>query len=213
MTRNRDRTSPAGRRSARLRHGRAAGWAASGWAPGGRTRDHGQRRHVPAGRVRTRWVRSRRLAGQAPDPFALLGLDPAADLTDSDVLAAWRRIAATTHPDRADGGDPAGFAAAAAAYTDLRTRSGRGEARAVLAVSRQWRRHGPAAGQPWTLARRLVARIRLGRPVRLALRVLAAAAAAAAASLAAGPGPAGPALRIGVLTWLVLTVRRDMSPP
>ena len=28
------------------------------------------------------------------------------DLTDDDVRAAWRRIAAATHPDRDDGGDP-----------------------------------------------------------------------------------------------------------
>jgi len=68
-------------------------------------------------------------------PFAALGLPPRADLTDDDVRSAWRRIAAATHPDRADGGDPARFAAAAAAYTVLRTRSGRGEALADLASS------------------------------------------------------------------------------
>lgn len=72
------------------------------------------------------------LAGGA-DPFALLGLPPRADLTDDDVRAAWRRIATATHPDRADGGDPGRFAVAAAAYTVLRTRSGRGEALADLA--------------------------------------------------------------------------------
>ena len=48
------------------------------------------------------------------DPFAVLGLPAAAGLTDDQVRAAWRRIAAATHPDRADGGDPAVFAAAAA---------------------------------------------------------------------------------------------------
>jgi curved DNA-binding protein CbpA len=67
------------------------------------------------------------------DPFAALGLPPRADLTDDDVRAAWRRIATATHPDRADGGDPGRFAVAAAAYTVLRTRSGRGEALADLA--------------------------------------------------------------------------------
>ena len=72
------------------------------------------------------------LAGGA-DPFAALGLPPRADLTDDDVRAAWRRIATATHPDRADGGDPGRFAVAAAAYTVLRTRSGRGEALADLA--------------------------------------------------------------------------------
>jgi hypothetical protein len=65
-------------------------------------------------------------------PFAALGLPARPDLTDDDIRAAWRRIAAATHPDRADGGDPARFAAAAAAYTDLRTRHGRGEAYADL---------------------------------------------------------------------------------
>ncbi len=62
------------------------------------------------------------------DPFSALGLPARADLTDDDVRSAWRRIAAATHPDRADGGDPGRFALAAGAYTMLRTRSGRGEA-------------------------------------------------------------------------------------
>jgi hypothetical protein len=193
----------------------------------------------PARRTRSRWTRRRKLAGLAPSPFALLGLDPAAGLTDDDVLAAWRRIAAATHPDRPDGGDAAGFAAAAAAYTDLRTQSGRGEARAALAErAGAGMRGGRAAGGPWPggaaggqrpggvagshwpggvaggyLGRRILVRIRLGRPVRLTLRVLGAAGAAAAGSLAAGPGPAGPALQIGALTWLVLTVRRDLYRP
>jgi curved DNA-binding protein CbpA len=81
------------------------------------------------------------------DPFAALGLAARTDLTDDDVRAAWRRIAAATHPDRADGGDPARFAAAAAAYTVLRTRYGRGEALADLAdlAGRPGR---PGRGQP-----------------------------------------------------------------
>jgi hypothetical protein len=66
------------------------------------------------------------------DPFAALGLAASRDLTDDDVRAAWRRVAAATHPDRADGGDPAQFAAAASAYSDLRTRFGRNEALADL---------------------------------------------------------------------------------
>jgi hypothetical protein len=81
------------------------------------------------------------LAGGA-GPFAALGLPPRADLTDDDVRAAWRRIATATHPDRADGGDPGRFAVAAAAYTVLRTRSGRGEALADLASP------SPAPGRP-----------------------------------------------------------------
>jgi len=152
----------------------------------------------------------------AGNPFALLGLDPGADLTDDEVRAAWRRIAAATHPDRADGGDPERFGAATAAYTELRTPSGRGEARAALTepaaaggvVSAT--ADVPAGG---SVAVRILTRVRLGRPVRLVLRVLGACAAGAAGLLAAGPGPAGPALAAGALTWLVLTARRDLSPP
>lgn len=77
----------------------------------------------------------------AADPFAALGLPARAGLTDDEVRSAWRRVAAATHPDRADGGDPGRFAVAAAAYTVLRTRSGRGEALADL-------RSSPAPGRP-----------------------------------------------------------------
>ena len=80
------------------------------------------------------------------DPFAALGL-ARPDLTDDDIRAAWRRIAAATHPDRADGGDPARFAAAAAAYTELRTRYGRGEAYADLTAG-NGRRPAPAGRVP-----------------------------------------------------------------
>ncbi|MGH3277665.1 MAG: J domain-containing protein, partial [Trebonia sp.] len=59
--------------------------------------------------------------GAPEDPFAVLGLPAHSDLTDEDVRAAWRRIAAVTHPDLEDGGDPARFSAAAAAYDALRT--------------------------------------------------------------------------------------------
>ena len=71
--------------------------------------------------------------GKQGGPFELLGLAASAGVTDEDVRAAWRRIAAATHPDRPDGGDPPRFAAASAAYTTLRTRSGRGEALAEMA--------------------------------------------------------------------------------
>src|SRR5579859_4326047 len=69
------------------------------------------------------------------DPFAELGLPALAELTDDDVHAAWRRIAAATHPDREDGGDPARFGAAAGAYVVLRTGFGRSEALADLGLS------------------------------------------------------------------------------
>jgi curved DNA-binding protein CbpA len=144
------------------------------------------------------------------NPFTVLGLPATSGLTDDEVRSAWRRIAAATHPDRADGGDPARFAAAAAAYTTLRTRFGRAEAHADL----------PRPGVPGRpLPGRAGAeragwgRVRAGRPVRLALRIAAAVVASLACVLAAGARPATLALITGVLTWLVLTARRDLAPP
>src|SRR5258708_31275439 len=67
-----------------------------------------------------------------PDPFTALGLPARPDLTGEQVRAAWRALAAATHPDRADGGDPARYAAASAAYAVLRTAWGRSEAYADL---------------------------------------------------------------------------------
>lgn len=173
------------------------------------------------------------------DPFTVLGLPARAGLSDDEVRAAWRRIAAASHPDRTDGGDAARFAAAAAAYTALRTNFGRAEALADLGhpagsggrradpgrwpkapgwARRRWRpaadgarqRGRPAAG---LLAARWWARVRRGRPARLALRIAAAAAVSTGVALIAGARPATPALITGVLTWLVLTARRDLAPP
>ena len=164
----------------------------------------------------------RRRAGEseAAGSFAALGLAADAALTDDEVRMAWRRVAAATHPDRADGGDPAAFAAAAAAYSLLRTRSGRSE---VLAGAAGGLTGGSGPGpQPggrrWTLrwasgqAAELAWRIRRGRPWRLAARVTAAAALSAAVLALTGSRPAGPALVTGVLTWLALTARRDLAP-
>ena len=150
----------------------------------------------------------------SPDPFAVLGLPAQADLTDDDVRAAWRRLAAATHPDRADGGDPARFATAAAAYTVLRTRSGRGETLADLTASPPppGRTPPPAAAAPPGLARP-AARIQRGRPARLLLRVLIAAAVSAGVAVVAGLQPATPALIVGAATWLLLTGRHDLAPP
>jgi curved DNA-binding protein CbpA len=161
----------------------------------------------------------RRLSAPA-DPFAVLGLEPSPGLSDEDVRIAWRRAASDAHPDREDGGDPERFAAAAAAYTALRTRFGRGEALADLglAAPRSRRASGRRPlmarlpGRPRAVAE-LAGRVRRGRPGRLALRILAAAAASAAAVLAAGPHPAAPALVTGAATWLILTARRDLAPP
>jgi curved DNA-binding protein CbpA len=82
------------------------------------------------------------------DPFTVLGLPAGPGLTDDEVRAAWRRIATATHPDRADGGDAARFAAAAAAYTALRTNFGRTEALADLARPRRSRWPRWARGRP-----------------------------------------------------------------
>jgi hypothetical protein len=106
-----------------------------------------------------------------PDPFAVLGLPASPGLTDDDVRSAWRRVAAATHPDRADGGDPGRFAEAAAAYTDLRTRYGRGEAYADLTGGT--RRHS--------------------RPGPTRARAAAPASPAAPAAPASRPMPAAPA--------------------
>lgn len=164
----------------------------------------------------------------------MLGLPAGPGLTDDDVRAAWRRIATAAHPDRADGGDPARFAEAAAAYTVLRTRFGRGEALADLAAAARPHRAAPrarlrrprpgtAARRPpvlalllndsWLAARRLWSRARRGRPLRLALRVCLAACVPAASALAVGAHPATPALIVAALTWLSLTARHDLAPP
>jgi curved DNA-binding protein CbpA len=126
-------------------------------------------------------------------PFEVLGL-PAAELTDDEVRAAWRRIAAATHPDRDDGGDPAMFAAAATAYTVLRTRSGRGEVLADLREPEPRSRASPPGRSRW---------------LRLAARLLVAAAVVALAVAAVGWQPASVAILAGAATWLLLTGRRD----
>jgi hypothetical protein len=164
-------------------------------------------------------VIGRRRPAPAADPFRILGLEPSPDLSDEDVRGAWRRAASDTHPDREDGGDPEQFAAAAAAYTALRTRFGRGEALADLgSVPRRATRRPrpvlawPRSGLPGAAAR-LAGRAWRGRPLRLALRILAAAAASTAAVAAPGPHPAAPALVTGAATWLILTARNDLAPP
>jgi hypothetical protein len=166
------------------------------------------------------------------DPFGVLGLPARADLTDDEVRAAWRRIAAATHPDLPDGGDAPRFAAAAAAYATLRTAYGRGEAYADLTESRapapRPPRPAPASDstQP-TLgpgrvtaprlplappAHRLAWRVRSGRPVRLVVRLGLAAGVSWTCIAAAGWQPATLAIAIGCLTWLVRTTRYDLAP-
>jgi DnaJ domain len=161
-------------------------------------------------------------AGYPADPFRALGLEPSRDLDDDDVRAAWRRVATATHPDRADGGDPAAFAAAAAAYTTLRTPSGRGEALADLAGERRPRagraplRPGAARYRLGALAPRaqvVLTRIRRGRPLVLLLRLAGVAVAGWAAVALGGWQPASYAILTGLLTWLAVTARSDPAPP
>jgi hypothetical protein len=148
------------------------------------------------------------------DPFATLGLPAQPGLGDDEVRAAWRRMAAATHPDRADGGDPARFAAAAAAYTTLRTRFGRSEALADLARPARRPRPGRLGWQRACAGpARLLARVRRGRPALLALRLTVVAAVSVTAVAVAGRAPATPALIVGAVTWLMLTARHDLAPP
>ena len=161
-----------------------------------------------------------------PNPFAALGLPERPDLTDEQVRAAWRTIAAATHPDRPDGGNLAAYTAASAAYAELRTPWGRSEAYADLAD----RLDGPVtspipvigAGEepppppPWQPLLALVylpARIRRGRPLRLAIRAIIAAVLALVVLQAIPGTPAAPADVLAVVLWFVLTGRRDLAPP
>jgi hypothetical protein len=153
------------------------------------------------------------------DPFAVLGLPARPDLTDEQVRAAWRAIAAAAHPDRPGGGDPARYATASAAYAALRTAWGRSEAYADLTAQAP-PTVPPARLQHRPQRRRLLraialvpARVHHGRPLRMAVRVLAAGllGVVAARSGAGGPAEAGTVTGLGV--WLLLTVRGDVAPP
>ena len=151
-----------------------------------------------------------------PDPFTVLGLPADPGLSDEQVRAAWRAIATATHPDRPDGGDPAHYAAASAAYAVLRTAWGRSEARADLTaqaplpVAAARRPPGRWLARPVALA---PARIWHGRPGRLALRVLAAALLAVVTVRAGVGGPAAAGVVAGLGVWLALTARGDLAPP
>jgi hypothetical protein len=138
------------------------------------------------------------------DPFATLGLDPSASLTTDDVRAAFLRVAAATHPDRDDGGDPSRYAAAAAAYTRLGTAAGRGEAYAEV-------RREPSGTASAPARRPLLIRARDGRPWLLALRFALGAGVCAGCVLVAGWTAATVAIAVLVLTWCVRTGRYDLA--
>lgn len=162
------------------------------------------------------------------NPFTALGLPASAELDDEQVRDAWRAIAARTHPDRPGGGDPGVYAAAAAAYAQLRTPWGRGEALADLAAINDpggpdgldssppaWPVGTPLTGPaPGCRAvTRLPGRIRRGRPAVLAARTaIAAAVAVTAATLIPGT-PSEPAVIAGAALWWALTARSDLAPP
>lgn len=163
----------------------------------------------------------RKSPGEREDPFAVLGLPARSDLTDEDVRAAWRRIAAVTHPDLEDGGDPARFSAAAAAYDTLRTSFGRGETLAVLGQDGSQgaarRPHRPGAHRSTgtgSASRAGFFRYRAGflRYLGYAGRTAAGrgtalraggVVVATAAVAVAGWTPATIALLVGAATWLV----------
>jgi hypothetical protein len=151
------------------------------------------------------------------NPFAALGLPARPGLTDDQVRAAWRAVAAATHPDRDDGGDPAAYSAAAAAYTQLRTGWGRSEALADMAAVPYVPPAEPAPAGPaasaWQAIAVLPARIRHGRPLRLAARVVIAAAVALLAVTVIPGNPAAPAGDAGAFLWLAFTARGDLAPP
>lgn len=148
-------------------------------------------------------------------PFDVLGLTASSGLSDDDIRAAWRRIAAATHPDRADGGDPEEFARAAAAYTALRTAAGRSEVLAELrgpAGGRVAIQPVPGLNRPLAQLKKLLAGlIRRGRPLWLAVRLITAATASALAVTSLGWQPASLAVGTGALTWLALAVGRDLT--
>jgi hypothetical protein len=157
-----------------------------------------------------------------PSPFDALGLPARPDLDDETVRAAWRAVATATHPDRADGGDPARYAQASAAYAELRTPWGRSEAYADLpGIDGPGTEPIPAGlfGTPqprlpgYLPLSRLPARIWHGRKLRLLLRAVLTALLSLAV-LALIPGqPAEPAVITGLITWFALTSRADLAPP
>ena len=150
------------------------------------------------------------------DPFTALGLPMRPDLTDEQVRVAWRAIAAATHPDRRDGGDPARYAAASAAYAALRTGWGRSEAYADLTAQPPPPARAPGrppARRLWQPVTQGPARVRHGRPLRLILRILAAVLLAVAAVRSGAGGPAVAGTVTGLSVWLLLTARGDLAPP
>jgi len=162
------------------------------------------------------------------NPFEAMGLPARPDLTDEEVRAAWRAIAAATHPDRADGGDLAAYTAASAAYAELRTPWARSEAYADLA-ERAWAGIEPDTSplpvvggteaapvppwQPLVAMWQLPARVWRGQPLHLAIRGIIAAALSLLVLHMIPGSPAAPADVALLALWFVLKGRRDLAPP
>ena len=113
------------------------------------------------------------------------GLPARPDLSDEQVRAAWRAIATATHPDRADGGDPARVrrrvgrlrhAAHPVGTVGGIRRPDRHSPGPAPPAGRPAARSGAPASSPWRAMALVPARVRHGRPARLAARVVAAAA-------------------------------------
>jgi hypothetical protein len=165
------------------------------------------------------------------NPFAALGLPARPDLDDEQVRAAWRAIAAATHPDLPGGGDLAAYTAASAAYAELRTPWARSEAYADLAdlATRAGqdpdtspipviRVHhpDPEPPPPWQPLLALLwlpSRIARGRPLHLAIRAIIAAILSLLVLQLIPGSPAAPADVLGMALWFVLTGRSDLAPP
>ena len=155
------------------------------------------------------------------NPFETLGLPTRPDLDDEQVRAAWRAIAAATHPDREDGGDPAWYAQACAAYAQLNSPWGRSEAYADQidaqnggTIPLPFFIPDPApAPRTYRPLRLLPSRIVHGRPLRLLIRA-AVTALLCLAVLWLIPGqPAAPADVAGLIVFFALTARSDLAPP
>jgi hypothetical protein len=157
-----------------------------------------------------------------PNPFEALGLPARRDLTDAQVDAAWRKAAAATHPDRADGGDLPRYTQATAAFAQLRTPWARSEAYADVMEGQPDTTPLPPippgfdADRPPLTYRPLLLlpeRIWHGHPLRLALRAIVAAVLSMVV-LALIPGTAAaPADVLALGLWFVLTARSDLAPP
>jgi len=191
------------RRAGRLRPGRPArrpASAASGDAPGtGRIPDAARREEL-----RRQVTASRAAQGLPPYITDTATLDKIADLL---VVTLGRAPAARRDPQSAGAaaGKPTG-------PPPWQPSAWRLESRRRYAAELEQRRAARAPAQvSWPVRGWL--RVRYGRPLWLAGRVVIAALVVLIAQLAAPGDPAVPALAAGAATWLIRTGRYDLAPP